>query len=450
MMTYQFSSEYLANSLLPALNSAALATELGGNTAAITKFSYAGGSSTYSFGLYQFDVGNNSAARNFLSQLGFSATQISQLSQHGGLTVSQVNSLDTQLQTALSSPDNAVKLQLFTDAWAAGLAAQLQTVLNTVAASGAAGQAIADQIYASTALQVQLMDYSNQFHLDLNGSMVQWLEGKSVSLTGGTFKLAAGATLTSSMIRSFVMATQYGVSHASAETTRESALFTVLNTLPAGQAASTPDTSQSPLVNDSNMPTIIVTPTSCTVVNEAGLNLTDADLAALKASCSQSAAGAASPQGTQDGTAATATTADGGNLSSAPDDGDPTAGGSGDPSGGGSGDGGDGGGGGGAGDDNHAPVEEESIGPRTSIRTIKLGGASSRQLTGTPDLTALTTPASGALLTPTSGSVSQLVQAMASFGSAPGFSTMAQEPIAGAHPGPVSLLSVSHVTRLAA
>jgi len=82
-MTYQFSPDYLKNSLLPALNSAALATELGGNAANISRFSYAGGASTYSFGLYQFDVGNNPAARSFLSQLGFSSTQISMLSQQG-------------------------------------------------------------------------------------------------------------------------------------------------------------------------------------------------------------------------------------------------------------------------------------------------------------------------------------------------------------------------------
>src|SRR5476649_513850 len=113
MMTYKFDPDYLLKSLLPALNSVALATEVGGNLATITRFSLAGNSSTYSFGLYQFDVGNNPAARALLSQLGFTAAQIGQLSQRGGgLSRSQVDSLSAQLKTALAIPDNAVKLQV--------------------------------------------------------------------------------------------------------------------------------------------------------------------------------------------------------------------------------------------------------------------------------------------------------------------------------------------------
>lgn len=174
-MTYQFGSDYLSKTLIPAMNSAVLGSELQGNTAAISKFSKAGSTSSYSFGLYQFDVDKNAAARTFLSSIGFSDAQITLLRQTTALAPAQRDALSNQLQTALNVPANAVKLQLFTEAWASGLASQLQDVLNNLAGSGAVGQAIANQIYSSTALQVQLIDYGNQFHLDLNGRMTSWL-----------------------------------------------------------------------------------------------------------------------------------------------------------------------------------------------------------------------------------------------------------------------------------
>ena len=143
-------------------------------------------------------------------------------------------------------------------------------------------------------------------------------------MPGGTFHLTPGTALTKDLIRSFVMATDYGVHHSVPETNRENALFNVLNTIPGGEPAAIADASQSPLVTDSNLPTVIITPVQCTVTNN--LPLTDADRAALIQSCSQAATGAAAPEGSADGTAGGVGSADGGNLSTAAENGGSSAG----------------------------------------------------------------------------------------------------------------------------
>src|SRR6185437_6978464 len=65
-----------------------LETELGGNTRNLNRFTYAEkGSSTYTFGLLQFDVGKNGAdVKGFLKENGFGDDDIKKLSQHGGLS----------------------------------------------------------------------------------------------------------------------------------------------------------------------------------------------------------------------------------------------------------------------------------------------------------------------------------------------------------------------------
>lgn len=52
--------------------------------AATNQFSFAGGGSTYTFGIPQFDVGNNPAAAQFLLANGFTQDDISELSTKGG------------------------------------------------------------------------------------------------------------------------------------------------------------------------------------------------------------------------------------------------------------------------------------------------------------------------------------------------------------------------------
>lgn len=233
-MRFNFDKDYLLHTLIPALNAVVLQTELAGNTTFIRTFSYAGGNSTYSFGLYQYDVGNNPAARLLLAQFGFSQAQIAQLSQHGGLPKDAQNALSAQLTRALATPANAAALRDMDSSWAQKLIASLAEILEIVAESGPIGADIAGQIFKSTILQLHLLDFSNQFNISRNGLMMAWLQGKAVILPGGNTQLMPGITLTKERIREFIMLTQYGVTHPGAETTRENALFKVLATVPAG------------------------------------------------------------------------------------------------------------------------------------------------------------------------------------------------------------------------
>lgn len=341
-MTYQFDPNYVQKTLVPALNAAVFRSELQGNASLVTKFSYAGGASTYSFGLYQYDVGNNPGARELLTRFGFTSSQISQLSQHGGLSLAQQNALSNQLQAALQNPANASALQQFNNAWAQGLIGQLSNVLDSVAASGTVGKSIADQIFQSTASQVQIIDYGNQFHMSLTGPMAKWLQGNAVSMPGGRFQITPGTVLTKDMIRQFVMATDYGVHHSSAETNRENALFGVLNTLPAGEPASVKDDTPQ---GGAPIQTIIVNGRTgeVTYLDSSGTKLDSGQEKTLGEAASQAESGQASSNGNVDGTAASSTSGDGGLLPVAGGDGNGggDAGGSSD-GGGGYGDGGDG------------------------------------------------------------------------------------------------------------
>jgi hypothetical protein len=72
-------------------------TEDGGNSTELTTFHWAGGSSTYAFGLYQYDAARNPLTVPALQALDYSSTQTSELKQHGGLSSTTLNSLDSQL-----------------------------------------------------------------------------------------------------------------------------------------------------------------------------------------------------------------------------------------------------------------------------------------------------------------------------------------------------------------
>jgi len=227
---------YISSSLIPLLTGSIFpATELGGNIASISTFSYAGGSSTYSFGLFQYDVGSNAAARNFLSEIGFSPAQISMLSQQGNLmTAAQVTALSAQLSTALQIPGNQILLQQLNASWANGLVGQLQSALTVIAQNN---PSIADQIYESPDLQARLIDYANQFGLSPTGPMVLWLSGQSVGENGTRFQLTQGQQLTDGDITAFVLHTDEGVSiNPTGEVTRENALNTAISTATLGTA----------------------------------------------------------------------------------------------------------------------------------------------------------------------------------------------------------------------
>jgi hypothetical protein len=90
-------------SLVSEVRTMLLYTENSGNTDSIYRFSYAGGVSTYSFGIMQFDVGNNPAARAFLQSIGFTSSEIAQLSQSGGLSIA------TLVEQFISAADIATR-----------------------------------------------------------------------------------------------------------------------------------------------------------------------------------------------------------------------------------------------------------------------------------------------------------------------------------------------------
>jgi hypothetical protein len=222
-MTKQYFDPAVAARIISDLETVLLYTELGGNAALTAKFSYAGpGSSTYSFGLLQFDVGNNAATHPFLTSIGFSADQIRELSQHGGLSKEQVAALDVQL----AKPASQAALEQFTAHQLHTYITYLENALEVVEAEAAA---VVQHIVGVRELQLRLLDYINQFGpMSREGTMVRWLSGQSVTMAGGTLQLAEGHTLTGADISSFIMHTQYGVNFANAARSRQERLETAL------------------------------------------------------------------------------------------------------------------------------------------------------------------------------------------------------------------------------
>jgi peptidoglycan hydrolase-like protein with peptidoglycan-binding domain len=187
-----------------------LATELGSNTRDLNRFSYAQtGESTYSFGLLQFDVGKNGAdVKSFLKENGFSTDDIAELSQHGGLSRKQLDTLDAKLQAI---PQD--KIDHFTNKQLDQVVARVDKTIDLVREKNPAA---ADIIAKSPSLQLAIADYDNQFHItDLDhkhpssNGFVAYLQGNAVTLAGGTIK--AGEPLTRDDIQKFINNTKYGV-----------------------------------------------------------------------------------------------------------------------------------------------------------------------------------------------------------------------------------------------
>ena len=217
---------YIDNTLIPDLNFVIFNTECSWNSAYISQFKFAGGNSSYSFGLYQYDVGSNPLAQAFLTQIGFSANQIALLSQNGTLISSQLASLNAQLSEALKNPANAAALQSLNETWASTeLVPQLQNLLNILNQNN---PNIALQIYQNLDLQLRLLDYANQFNgISPNGPLEQWLA-----------HLTPSTQLTDAMVQNFVMSTQEGMNHPTLEAGRESRLNEAIKALSNGAALS--------------------------------------------------------------------------------------------------------------------------------------------------------------------------------------------------------------------
>ena len=302
MPALQFDPNYVRNTLIPYINSAVFATELGSNSSKIGTFSYAGSrsNSSYSFGLFQYDVGANPAAQKFLTSIGFTSTEISQLSQKGGLSSSVQTALSNKLTAALKIPANAVLLTQLNNAWANGLVNQLQNTLNQIYAWNPTN---ATQIFNSTSLQVQLIDYGNQFHLDTAGGMAQYLAGKPVAPQGQGFPhymLPNGGPVTAAAIQFFIMHTKYGLAQSAAEQGRQDKLQPVLSGIPAGLVGTAvADASTPPEIKTITLPPITVTADS---VDDPSGTLTEEAKAILEEAVKQAQDGVSDAPDSNDGT----------------------------------------------------------------------------------------------------------------------------------------------------
>lgn len=221
-----FSDNYRNNTLIPSYNAVVFQTENSGVSANLTKFSNAGGQSSASFGLYQYDVGSgNSLVTNFLSAIGFTQAQINFLSQQG-TAASQYSPYTIQLQAALQIPVNTSLLQQLNNNWASNLVANLQTALNTIYFKN---PNIAIQIYETPELQLRLLDYANQFGgMSTNGPMVKWLSGESVSQAP---QIQPGQQLTGDDIYTFIQGTEEGQTYPDRVESREARLDSALQSL---------------------------------------------------------------------------------------------------------------------------------------------------------------------------------------------------------------------------
>lgn len=187
-----------------------LQTENSGNIATVNSFTYSGiGNSTYSFGVMQFDVKNNPSSQTFLSSIGFSQSDIASLSQQGGLSSATLATLNGQLQAHLD------QLQTYTNTQAQTYVTQLNSLVNYLDNTNPTA---ANAIRTDPALQLAIIDYNNQFNLgglDKStppaNSMLAYLSGQTVTLTGDTLKLAGAPDVDS--IQDYINSTLYGVNN---------------------------------------------------------------------------------------------------------------------------------------------------------------------------------------------------------------------------------------------
>ena len=202
-----------------------LNTELGGNTRHLDHFSYAKeGTSTYSFGLVQFDVGGNPQARRFLRDNGFSNGDIELLSQQGGLSTQQLAALDAKLQAIPQA-----NIDQLTNAKLDSAIARVDEAITKVRASNPAA---ADAIAANPELQLAMADYDNQFG-SMGPQFINYLAGNAETLQGGTVQ--AGDPPTRADVQTFVDATKYGIQSPAAVTSRDERFDTAMSQLGIAQ-----------------------------------------------------------------------------------------------------------------------------------------------------------------------------------------------------------------------
>jgi hypothetical protein len=192
-----------------------LATEDGNDPSKLNTFRYAEAKSSYSFGLLQFDVDKNSAARNFLLNNGFSQKEISQLREHGTLNKEDLKPLNAKLQAI---PQD--KIDAFIQSYLQNSIAKIDNLIDILRKTNpVAAQIIAD----SQDLQLSIADYDNQYHMngkdpvvDPHGPLVRYLSGERVFFHSGngSMQLAPGKIVTANDIWEFIERSKYNVSWA--------------------------------------------------------------------------------------------------------------------------------------------------------------------------------------------------------------------------------------------
>ena len=218
-MPPNFDSKYQA-ALVSDIKTMFFHTEIGANPEKVASFTDAKlGKSTYSFGVLQFDVGNNPAARAFLSSIGFDDDEIKSLSKQAVIAASELQGYDDKLK------NHENELQNFTNAHILGYVKQLDSVIDYIKDKNPVAAAA---IQSSPDLQLSVVDYINQFHLSgLNdkspppNSMLAYLCGQSVRLHGGKLQIAGAPTVDD--IQAYIDDSQFGQTHAKAVDTRMNA-----------------------------------------------------------------------------------------------------------------------------------------------------------------------------------------------------------------------------------
>ncbi len=185
------------------LRAVLVATELGGKSGESDHFSYAElGSSTYSFGQLQFDVGNSPAARAFLSENGFNHDDLKNLSSGGGLSRKELDALDVKLQAI-----PRVKMEQFTNQQLDGTIGRVSGIIDNVRTQNSSA---ADAIVSDAKLQLGIADYANQFSGRHDCQLAGFLAGKS------ELGMKSANPPTREDIQTFIGSTAYGSNKANA------------------------------------------------------------------------------------------------------------------------------------------------------------------------------------------------------------------------------------------
>lgn len=171
-MTYDASS-FDPEKLFGKYKTVLLQTELGGSPQLQYRFSLAGGLSSHSFGLIQFDIAERPDARQFLRGIGFNDAEIGLLSKRDKIPPAIRTDLDRRLA------NNAAAVDEFS---ATGAREQLNRLQSLIVDLKGRNPTVANQILAKEAVQIALMDYDNQFRIDgigggSAGPMLSWLRG---------------------------------------------------------------------------------------------------------------------------------------------------------------------------------------------------------------------------------------------------------------------------------